>query len=330
MRDINRTKAIIKFLPLTTLFFLLYIFHVLPHEQHNVVVHKKIEYGTYGLPFTTMPPKTKKRVILLGNSVFQLSGIVSEIEALKKTNPAIDFEIGNFSMCGSSIADYIIIYNYVRKYDPDLIIAHIVPMTFGYEAPLFRTEAKKLIFLPEMKRIRTHEIFDLYTRDELVESFLYSFFPIIRTHIITRVKCKKAINNLALKIGALPVMNFFPYTLNTAGDWMQTNNVTAFAQRTPKEQPALSELLPFFFNQLSKDKQKIVFIEQENNMTKLPINDRFPGMAESHENIHYYNFKNYYQEKHYSDNIHPSSREELNRVALRLYNIIVKHLQDNS
>ncbi|MCD4779668.1 MAG: hypothetical protein K8S27_03855 [Candidatus Omnitrophica bacterium] len=328
-----RRRIIIQFImrcrPIILLILLLTVFHRIPQEQKDIVISKKIEYGTYGLPFTRMPPKTKKRIIFLGNSVLQTTDVITRIEALKEEYPAIDFEIGNFSMCGSSIADYILMYNYIKKYNPDLIIAHVMPVTFGYDLPLFRTEAKKLIFLPEMKEIWAHEIFDLYSRDELVESFLYSFFPVFRKHIIIRVQCKNMINKFTLKIGAFPIMSFFPYTLNTAGDWMKSNRMTSFNQVRPKEQPVLSGLLLFFLNQISEHHQKFVFVEQENNLMSLPISDNFSKIIEKYDEIFYYDFSHYYKKNHYVDSIHPASSEEKSQMALRLYNIIIKHLQNN-
>ena len=134
--------------------------------------------GSYGLPFSTVGPKTRKRVILIGNSVFNGTSLVRYMVKLKE-HLAPDIEIVNFGMTGASVGDYVFIYNYIRKFDPDLVVLHFAPLSFGSIDRVYRSEANKLIFTPEMKNLRTRQILKTFTKDELLESFFLQHVPVI-------------------------------------------------------------------------------------------------------------------------------------------------------
>jgi len=300
---------------------LIVLFRFVDHPHINVVDEIKVPHGSYGLSFATMPPKDKKRVILIGNSVFQATKLVPILVKLRN-KLGYDFEIGNFGITGASIADYIIMYNYVKKYKPDVIIIHLAPITFGFTDLIFRTDSKKLLFLPEMKRLNNELILNNYTNDELIESYLYSHFPLFRTLPIIRARLKDLGNEYLNDSWNTRFMDFFPHTLNVVVNEDQFINKEYPHQR---QFPEAQMLFEYFVEQLRQDDQKAVFIMQENNYKNLPICFELKNYLQRYKQFSFYNFRDYYHKDNFFDNIHPKNLEAIN-VADRLLNVILKTL----
>jgi hypothetical protein len=295
--------------------------HFIPCKSHVISGAAYIPHDAYGLAFTTMPPKKSKRVIFLGNSVFQATQVVPFINDLK-SQTGLDFEIGNFSITGATIADYLVTYNYIKKFHPDLLIIHLHPVTFGYSYPFYRHASRKLIFTPEMKNLRQPLILNTFSNNELAESVLYSYFPIYRTLPLLRHKLKKKLNHFFVKYLHLPVMNFFPYSLDPGKDWEILNVQSKVGNF---EFPLSKPFLRFFINQLEVDHQKAVFIMQETSNESLPMFEELPAFFKGKKYCVLYDFRNFYEARNYKDAVHPDDTGAL-KSALRIMEVIERNL----
>lgn len=314
------TKILRKILIFSFIVAALVALHFIDFPKIVISEKEHIPYGSYGVPFSTMPAKVKPRVILLGNSVLQYTDVVSYIVDIKEKTGA-DFEIGNFGVTGASIADYIITYNYIKQFQPDLIVVHLAPITFGYNEPLYRNESMKLIWQPKMRALWQPEFLSTYSKEELAQSVLYSYFPIIQRWHILRTNLKGHINAFTYNNFKFNVMNFYPYDLNLGKEWHRT------AYRPPNvEQYAQTEdLMRFFVAQLKKDNQKTLFVVQETNDddSQMPIFEKIPTMLGDDSLFRFYNFRGYYREDEYDDSIHPNKTVGAPKQAMRLFKIIV-------
>lgn len=144
----------------------------------DVFEGKYLPHGSYLMIHSRMPPKIKeRRVLLMGNSVFQFSPVVREMRLLRNKEKGNTFyEIGNFGYVGSSIMDHLFTYLHIRQFEPDMLLIHLSPGTF--DSILLRTDLKNAIFLPTFNNLLNFkQIRNEYTRDEAAENLLYSYFP---------------------------------------------------------------------------------------------------------------------------------------------------------
>ena len=297
-------------------------FHFFDHERYVVTETEIIPYGCYGMAFSKMPPKTRPRVILLGNSVLQYTWERYSIVQLKDS-AHLDLELGNFSITGASIADYIANYNYVKQFHPDLLVVHLTSITFGFTDPLYRNQTRKLLFLPEMRDMWTPLILNTYTKEDLVESFYFSYFPMFRKIKILREEPREWIDKYSMKYFGFRIMNFFPYSLNEGGEWHERNRARASAGN---QYPLARPLFEFFVRQLIKDHQKAVFVIQESQDPDVPIFSEIESiLADQPDLFSFYNFKNYYKKKDFGDTIHPNAAGSY-ICAQRLLRVIIRGL----
>lgn len=320
-----------RFIPLL-LTLLIPIFLSIPiGSKHNLKNGEPIPLGAYGLPHVTLgeKPKDTKRVFLLGNSVFQTSDIAKNlVDLAKKSHLTLEFE--NFGMTGASIADYIFTYEYIKKFAPDLIVVHLSPMTFGYNYPLFRNIAHHLLFTPEMTRLRSKEIYDLFSNEELISFLIFSTFPIFRYHYISKAELKANINEYTRRKMDFSLMDFFPYTLNLAEDWVKKTASTPYQEKglfiESSWQYLLSEkLLNLFIKNLSDDRQKTIFIKQEDSFEEIPISLDLQRHLGSNPLMPYYDFKKYLEKEDYPDGLHPDT-QGAQKAASRIFNALLKEL----
>ena len=313
-----------KFVMPCAVLFLSLIFSFIPVKQENVLDRGQVPFGSYGLAFSKMPPKHKKRVIFIGNSVFYGTAVVPIVEAMAK-DAGLDVEMGNFAITGSSIADYIITYNYIRQFDPDLIVIQTAPITFGYDWPLFRTDAKYLIFLPQMKRLWKKAFLTYYSHDEIVKSLVYRIFPVLRYTGVYKATLKDDINALLVRMGGIKLMDFFPFTTNEGLAWMKARNILAVSDHKPVQYPQAVELLRLLARQIDEDGTDTVIIEQESGYQKLPISRTQGELLKGYRHIDYFDFSSFYKSKNYVDVIHPDKKEAV-AVAGRIFKVIQERL----
>ncbi len=296
-------------------------------KKTEIIGDARIPYGSYGLGFTTMPKEKKApRVIFLGNSVLQSTQTIPLLNKFKH-HSKFDFEIGNFAITGATIADYIVTYNYVKKFKPDLLVIHLHPITFGCTPPLYRNESMHLLFLPEMRAIWNSFVFSTYTKDELVESLVYSYFPLYRRLPMAKQVIKEKVNNLLEKSNAIPLMDFFPYTLNLGKEWIKLN--PAGSRFHAFEFPKVRELLKSFVDQLEKDNQKAIFIMQESKDQTTPICHEIHKFVNNDKLFRYYNFRGHFKQEDFKDSIHPNKTTGSTKVAARLLMAIGKFLKES-
>jgi len=296
---------------------------LIEHEYYEIIGEKHIPFVSHGLSFSTMPPKNKTRVILIGNSVLRSSNIVKHLMAFE-ADDSINFEIGNFSGTGGSIADYIIAYNYIKQFDPDVVVFHILPMTFGVIKPLYRQVSKKLIAKPYMRELWRSPILETFSKDELADSLLYSYFPFIRRLPIIRHNLKAFVNQYAKKWFLIPVMNWFPYSLSPGEDWLiLKRDKTDISDMFPESE----NLLRFLADQLKKDRQPAIFIFQETQPPTPGFLNKALFLLKEYSNISVYDFRGYYKKEIFVDQDHPS-KEGAAIVAKRIYAVIRQHINN--
>jgi hypothetical protein len=299
------------------------VFHFLDHKQIVVSDDYFMPLGSYGLPFSTVGPKTRKRVILIGNSVFNGTSMVRYMVKLKN-HLAPQIEIVNFGMTGASVGDYVFIYNYIKKFDPDLIVVHFAPLTFGSIDRVYRSEAHKLLFTPEMKNLRTPQVLQTFTKDELIESFFYSLFPLYRKIHINRVRLKNILGHYVKKTFGKDYMQFFPFDLNAGLE------ERIFQVKPPGEAPQLPQaelLLKIFLDLIHQDRQEAVLILQETGQKDLPLCRGFETFIPDKDRMHFYDLRHHYKKENYRDLLHPNDSES-RKTAARLLSIIRKHVDE--
>ncbi len=292
----------------------------LNHFQLIVSGNRMAPFGTYGLAFSTMKPKTQPRVIILGNSVLRLSSIVKHLEQMRQ-QAGLDVELGVFAMPAASVADYIIMHQYVRQFDPDLILIQTMPLTFGYFDEIYRTDAPNLLYTAWMKDIRTPLMRSTLSRDQRVKSFFHSHVPLLRTLPLARVYADLWIDQRVSTDGLKP-MRFFGRTLNQAVDIFEEHGFKV----PPRKQFVMApELLRYLIERVRTSEIPTVFVEQESGFESLPANDWLPELVAGIEHVRYYNFKQHYNPARFADEIHPHGEEEP-AMARRLFEVIRANL----
>jgi hypothetical protein len=292
-----------------------------------VLDNKRIPISSSGFLECRMPQKQKdKRFILLGNSVLQTSYVGRDL--LKRIEDShLSVEIGNFSQVGTSIADYVFMYQHIKQFKPDLLLIHLCPTTFGHNWPLFRTDIKKAILKEEYRHFLKEELIRKhFEREELLESLLYNYLPCYRYLPFLRAFCKKELNSLCLKTAKVPLMDFFPYSTNTLEEWLYENLDQAVHADIATEYEDSSALFLFLLQMLEKDQQETIFVMQENKLIETPICKKIPHYLSGRSLFHYYDFRKYYNNKEDNDGIHPS-KIDCEAIAFRLFTIIEHHLK---
>jgi len=302
--------------------------YIIPHPQYEVTGNRQIPYEYHGLPFSKMPPKQHKRVILLGNSVLKNTEVVDYMLALRHALPKRvgKVEIANFSMAGTTIADYIFFYNYVKKFEPDLLIVHLDAITFGTGELLYRKNAQKIIFHADMKALWNPLILSTFDRNDLVESFVYSHCPLYRWLFIIKYTVQKKINAFCDRFFGIPVMDLIPSPLEPVAQW-DLIDLAQWDEIRDQEFPQARALLSFFIDQLEHDRQKTVFIRQETESIDLPIFDVMDDFVKDKKYVNYHDFHYYYDKHYFEDPIHPDAKIGSLKVAMRLLQVIGEYLK---
>jgi len=300
----------------------LFILHFIPHGQVDVTGDQRMSFYTYSLPFTKMPPKKDvPRVILMGNSVWETTKVASCLLQFEKKSLR-RFEIGNFSLSGTSWGDYLFVYNYIRKFHPDLIVVHVYPMTFAVEKPLFRHKAHYLIFTPEMKELRHPQILKAYSNDELLESLMYSYFPVYRSFLVGKHHLHLRVGELVEEWSGIPVMNILPdVILKKLPPLDEVESDMASAELEQSWQ-----WLVFLIEQMERDQQKAVFILQETALEPLHIYERLDGLFADKKYVTLQDVRRFYKKDEFRDKVHPNDKEGSLKAAFRLMKIINEHL----
>lgn len=275
-----------------------------------------------------MPPKTKeKRVVLMGNSVLQSSSICKEMLRLNTQKKQL-FEMGNFAQTGASIADYIFMYQHIKQFKPDLLVVHLCPTTFGHNWPLFRTDIKKAIIQSEYRKfLDVPSIKKEYQRDDFVESLIYTYLPFYRYIPFIRASFKNKMNALCLEITDVPLMNFFHYNTNVLEEWLVSNPLKIADADTATQYEVSEELFIYFLKFLREEKQKTVFVMQENNFTQTPICNSIQNYFSGDPLFSYYDLRSFYHSENYFDGIHPNQEGAI-LAAERLFTIVEAHLKE--
>ncbi len=263
---------------------------------------KILFHGSYNLLSFGMKPKKEfqsKRVVLLGNSVFQATTLVKEIEDYCKDKATCKrFNIGNFSQTGTSVADLIFSVRHISKFNPDLTIVHISPVSFGYNWPIYRTDSYKALGLPSfINLLRENSIQSTLRKEDISEILFYSYFYPYRFIKIIRAKFKTTFPK---------TMNLFPYLLNKAMEWKVSKPQNQMATVKMTQYPNAEKLFITLLNELNKNTKKSLVIIQENDYEDNPIIKKLSSFIDGYENVSYINYKNYYNKELFSDSIHPS------------------------
>ncbi len=255
------------------------------------------------------------RVILLGNSVLQYTEVDPALRR-KRDSAGLRFELGNFAQTGSSIADLLFAYQHVKRFKPDLLVVQVCSLTFGYDWPLFRTDNYKNGALPGyVDLLRLGPISAELDRNDYVEIGTYSYLPVYRYLTPLRGAVKNMLSDqVDSKIG-LPLMDFFPTSLNLAQVW---NDRTRLDRKisVPREYPGAEKLLKAFLARLEADGQRTLIISQESTFTPLPVMSALPKLTDR-ERISFLDFSHFHKQALFLDPIHPTP-EGSEEVAERL------------
>lgn len=299
------------------------ILHFIPHARYPVTGVAGVPYEGHGLAFTTMPPKTVPRVILLGNSALVQTQTIPFLETLREQTGR-NYEIGNFSITSATIADDIITYNYIKRFHPDLVIVQLHPFTFGWAYPLYHHTSRKMIFQPGMRALWRRDILDTLTPKDWAEGILYSYLPFYQALPVWRAAVHRWVRD-RLPAKAAPLMDFFTDPLAGPDNWRLTKVEKKVGQALQfAEAP---RLLTFFIDQLERDRQPTVFILQATSNESLPIIGELPAFFEGKTYCRIYDFRKFYNESQYIDSVHPDDTGAL-QAARRLYQVIDRHLPE--
>jgi hypothetical protein len=263
-----------------------------------------LPYGSRLITHTYLPEKTKyPRVIFLGNSVFQYTPLIEEIRRQRNDLGEMEmFDLANFGAVGASIADYLFLYEYIRQFKPDMVVVHLTPHNFFSREPLMRTDLKRLILSPQFSRLREiPEIIRSFSRNDLAESLIYSYFPPYRFLSILRNEFKNFIYRSGLRI-----MDFFPWRLNAAEEW-RTQNAPAEMKKeyaSATEYPESEVLLKRLMERFREDGVSALFVIQERDKPLYPVEQKLKGWANGHENFKVLDLSYFFELSELPDHIH--------------------------
>lgn len=274
----------------------------------NIGGKNKIPYGAFGLTVSTMTAKVegRPRIILLGNSVWQTTPVIDQLIDLNKTHRH-DWEIGNFSLSGSSIFDQILQYGLIKKFHPDLVIFHLNACSFGCAMPLYRTSVKDLIF---EKELRPYLLSPAILQSLKAEEISFAFLSYLNRGTyyleLTRIELKSRLNQKLRQHGWPPFFDFFPYQMVFAGLDEEQMQKQAHLFLTSQEQYTLAQSgLEFLIHQLIQDGQKAMFIEQENSLGKNSVTAQFQALFLHKKGILLFNNRDFFDPQKFSDEFHP-------------------------
>jgi len=311
-----------KFFIVCGICMLVYFVHLIPHKQIDIIGDERMPFLSHSLPFTKMPPKEDKlRVILIGNSVWETTPIVTYLLELQSHSSRY-IEVGNFSMSGTSTGDYLFIYNYIRQFRPDLIVVGLYPLSFTLEEPLFRHKAHQLIFRPEMKPLWRTRVMKEYSRDEWVESFIYSHFPLYRSFVVWKNRLRDEAGSLFRKFLRIPVMDIMPPMELREMPLPEPDSADIRTEELEKSW----EWLVLLVNQMEEDRQKAVFILQPTSIKTVSIYKRIPVLFRGKRYVKFYDLGQYFENEYFQDKIHPDYHKGSAISAARLFKIINRHL----
>lgn len=292
------------------------------NEQILIFEERNLPYGSRLISHTFSPDeKTYPRVLILGNSVFQYTPLANEIRKQRNAlGQASMFEVTNYAAVGSSIADYLFIYEHVRQFKPDLLLVHITPHSLFGGEPLLRTDMKSMIYHAEYRHLWQHDyIRRQFTRNDLAESFIYSYFPPYRFIPILRDQLKTSIYQSGLR-----VTDFFPWRLNRAEEWRTAQAPEVLKNRFEKldQYPESDRILNTLISRLREDQQKALFIFHESDKPLHPALRNLKDQLSSDSQMRTLDLTSFYKKEELPDTIHFNAEGAKNSASRMLPEIL--------
>jgi len=204
--------------------YLSYEINYRPGESENIACDH-LPMGSYGLYLARYPREKSpdlRRVVLLGNSIYQYCGVAERLQELANQSGA-GVEFVNLAQTGSGIHDYIVQLASVADHRPDLAVVTFINLAFTTDyshhtnaLPLFRSDSDLLACEPRVVRVLPGSFYRReIERGKLSRALLATICPLIRLDTVLRVEVSR---RLGLDRISWFQKTFVP-TLNLAADW---------------------------------------------------------------------------------------------------------------
>jgi hypothetical protein len=277
---------------------------------------RPLPYGSYGFLLGKIAPTCagRRKVVLLGNSVYQTCGVVEWMqERANAEDRRIDFY--NLAMTGSGIHDYLVELAKVVRHKPDLVVISFINWAFTTDVggkeilPRFRTDAEQMAFDPDVVRVLPLTFYRReFTLDRACGAAVSWLLPLKRLDPMVRRDAQLAIARW------LPVpqwfwMHFDFPTLNLAADWMKEHRLTAApCPAAARAYPETHEVLDELVEVAHRHQVPVLFIRQESGpafawpdvMPELHTSCRNYAKAFLVDRMHYYS------SQQFPDQVHPA------------------------
>ena len=270
-----------------------------------------MKFGTYGIYLVQIPPKEalngRNSVILLGNSVYQYSGVTLEMQKIAdKSNSNIQFV--NLAQVSSSIYDYLIQSAKAVNAHPDLVVININQVTYN-QKPKFKTDAEQIAFDRDIRKVLPLSFYlRHFTYQSALSSMISSLMPLKRVDSIVRWEFKLR--------DKLPAWFFswvsYPF-LNTAMELAEANPSRNTIQRTDLPSMELAEIIAAqkeLLNIYQKHRIPLLFINQETSGGFDPaVLEAIKELISNDGNAILVDYQSYWNEDQFLDFIHPLDRD---------------------
>lgn len=286
--------------------------------QYPLSSYNGIKFGSYGFYLAQLPPTPPqdKRIVMLGNSVYQFNGIPNIIQEIvdKRAQP---WHVYNMAQVGSTLYDYLLQSARVIKFKPDILIFSINQGTLSFR-PAFKTDSVTMLFEKDvLEALPPNALNLLKNHVDFLDLGLSSLFRLKRMDPMIRwqFKLRRYIPNGYLKWISYPLINTGVIGLD------KTVQMRDFEQSPQIETHAV---LKSILEMLNNHHIPSIWIWQEAKDSQIPPD--IDKLIKNYPLTTTYDFGHYWNEARFVDSIHPGHDEEYT-YALRHLTAIEQGIQ---
>lgn len=298
-------------------------------------VSRTVPTGSFGafLPQPRVPAGPERRIVLLGNSVYQACEIVERMQRLANDGGE-PIEFVNLAQTGSGMHDHLARLPNALQFSPCLVVVAFVNLAFtadfgSMRLPRFRTDADQMVFdLDAIGRLPLSFLRREFTTATAAASLVSSVFPYKRLDPLIRLDVDRWLYwRLQGEFGFDPVAVrvLFPVpTLNMVGDWIASQSGWTGAQDHATPYPELPALMDEFLQISATQGVPVLFLRQESSTAYRP--DVMPAVRQAcapHPAARVVDLQSAFVADRYLDLVHPAEVER-DAYARRHYDAILQ------